>query len=449
MDETIKNCGPLVPYPFGRIAVLVAFALIPPLILSSPVSAVQCSDHWLSGQGLPGVNGKIKVLTVYDNQLVAGGDFTQAGGISANQIARWDGTTWHPFGSGMTDDFSQTYEYVCALTVYNGELFAGGLFYRAGGIKSRSLARWNGTTWNSFGNLYTSYERPPYVYALLNYNGQLIVAGNFASPASNIACWNGTVWNGLSSGVYYNQFNSAVVCSLAGYNGDLVAGGCFLTAGGVTVNHIARWDGTSWRALGSGIGDGYFPYVYAMTAYNGELIAGGYFATAGGVAVNNIARWNGSTWQSLGTGINGIVYALIVYNGELIAGGDFTTAGGVSVSGVAKWNGTTWKALGDGIGGFPRPEAYALTVYNGELIVGGKFTTAGGIASAYLARWGVENGDLTCDDKVDLADFSLLAVWWLDTCDAPDWCDAADFNKDHAVNGLDLLTIADRWLTGF
>ena len=34
-------------------------------------------------------------------------------------------------------------------------------------------------------------------------------------------------------------------------NGDLVAGGQFTTAGGVTANNIARWDGTSWSALGS------------------------------------------------------------------------------------------------------------------------------------------------------------------------------------------------------
>ena len=28
----------------------------------------------------------------------------------------------------------------------------------------------------------------------------------------------------------------------------------FTTAGSVTVNHIAKWDGASWSALGSGVG---------------------------------------------------------------------------------------------------------------------------------------------------------------------------------------------------
>jgi hypothetical protein len=61
--------------------------------------------------------------------------------------------------------------------------------------------------------------------------------------------------------------------------------------------------------------------VFALTVYNGELIAGGGFTYAGGVTCNYIARWNGSQWQPLGTGMNNWVYALTVYNGELIAGG--------------------------------------------------------------------------------------------------------------------------------
>ena len=38
-----------------------------------------------------------------DGSLYAGGSFTTAGGVTANHIARWDGATssWHPLGSGM------------------------------------------------------------------------------------------------------------------------------------------------------------------------------------------------------------------------------------------------------------------------------------------------------------------------------------------------------------
>ncbi|MCH7592762.1 MAG: hypothetical protein IH989_08295 [Planctomycetes bacterium] len=69
--------------------------------------------------------------------------------------------------------------------------------------------------------------------------------------------------------------------------GMLIAGGWFTTAGGTTVNSIARWDGASWSPLGSGMDD----WVAALTVYNGELIAGGIFTTAGGQVSAYWARW--------------------------------------------------------------------------------------------------------------------------------------------------------------
>ncbi len=132
--------------------------------------------------------------------------------------------------------------------------------------------------------------------------------------------------------------------------------------------------------------------VYAVTTWDPDgagpepevLVVGGDFTTAGGVKCNNIARWDGSQWQPLGTGMNSTVRALTVYNGELIAGGSFTTAGGVACNCIARWDGSQWQPLGTGMNG----TVFALTAYNGDLIAGGSFTTAGGQVSAYWARWG-------------------------------------------------------------
>ena len=118
----------------------------------------------------------------------------------------------------------------------------------------------------------------------------------------------------------------------------LYVGGAFTFAGDVPAACIAKWNGTSWAPLGSGMGGGDYPYpcVYALTVFNGELIGGGGFTTAGGNPASNIARWNGSAWQPLGSGMNGEVDALTVYNGQLIAGGQFTTADGVTANRIAK-----------------------------------------------------------------------------------------------------------------
>ena len=89
--------------------------------------------------------------------------------------------------------------------------------------------------------------------------------------------------------------------------------------------------------------------VYALTVYDGELIAGGSFTAAGGARCNNIARWDGDSWRPLGSsfswaGPNTWVNALTVYNGDLIAGGNFWFAGEY----IARWDGSVWLANGDG-----------------------------------------------------------------------------------------------------
>jgi len=171
------------------------------------------------------------------------------------------------------------------------------------------------------------------------------------------------------------------VFALTVYNNRLIAGGAFTTAGGVTANRIAAWDGATWSALGSGINGS----VSALTVYANKLIAGGAFTTAGGVAANRIAAWDGATWSALtlGSGTNNYVRALTVYDNKLIAGGEFTTAGGDSAKYIAAWDGATWSALGSGMNFY----VYALTVYDNKLIAGGAFTIAGDKASCYIAQW--------------------------------------------------------------
>jgi len=121
-------------------------------------------------------------------------------------------------------------------------------------------------------------------------------------------------------------------------NGDLVAGGDFTTAGGVSANRIARWNGTSWSALGSGMNGG----VNALTTLpDGDLVAGGGFSVVNGAASLCMAQltttcpatavsygagctgsggpnvltatslpWIGSTFRSVATGMPALALAL-------------------------------------------------------------------------------------------------------------------------------------------
>jgi len=72
--------------------------------------------------------------------------------------------------------------------------------------------------------------------------------------------------------------------------------------------------------------------VRALAVSGTTLYAGGEFTTAGGVTVYYIAKWDGSAWSALGSGMDGCVLALGVSGTTLYAGGFFITAGGETAS---------------------------------------------------------------------------------------------------------------------
>ncbi len=82
----------------------------------------------------------------------------------------------------------------------------------------------------------------------------------------------------------------------------LYAGGQFTAAGGVPANRIARWDGTSWSALSTGLEGSTAPAVRALTAFDDgtgpALYVGGTFHIAGGRVSGYWARW-GRLWGDL------------------------------------------------------------------------------------------------------------------------------------------------------
>lgn len=81
--------------------------------------------------------------------------------------------------------------------------------------------------------------------------------------------------------------------------------------------------------------------VYTMAAFNGKLFLGGNFTTAGGVTVNNIATWNGSAFEAIiAGGVNGsnaLVEQMEVMNDLLYVVGDFERMTNKGVFRVAKF----------------------------------------------------------------------------------------------------------------
>jgi hypothetical protein len=86
----------------------------------------------------------------------------------------------------------------------------------------------------------------------------------------------------------------------------------------VPANDVARWNGTAWSPLGSGIG---FQEVRALHVFDDgsgpALFAAGWFGAAGGVTAYSVAKWNGSNWSALSTPFGTVVdiHALTVFDG--------------------------------------------------------------------------------------------------------------------------------------
>lgn len=74
-------------------------------------------------------------------------------------------------------------------------------------------------------------------------------------------------------------------------NGDVVAAGEFIVAGGVSAKRIARWNGTSWSAIGAGLaGPRPSQPAFALTMHDGDLVVSGTFSGAGPFVSPYLAR---------------------------------------------------------------------------------------------------------------------------------------------------------------
>ncbi len=334
-------------------------------------------EQWnvLESGGQVGIDGSssagglsVWAMTVWQGKLVVGGSFQTAGGQEMNRIALWDGTDWSPLTSvdhsgeefiGIGPGINRV---VYALLVQGDDLVVGGFFETAGHETVNAIVRRVGSSWQPFvaddGQIGIGDIRR--VHALSEWQGELVVAGGFRvtgvapnnTTVNYITRWTGSGWGTMTSGGQIGvggPSTSTRVRVLHKHDDSLFVAGRFDSAGGQTVNHIARWDGEQWHPLtANGINGVYNttgsnPDIQAIVEYEGDLVVAGLFTHAGGEVVNHIARWDGESWHPFVSGeeigMQTTVQALQIQDDTLIAGGIFNLAGGQEVRRVASWDG--------------------------------------------------------------------------------------------------------------
>jgi hypothetical protein len=286
-----------------------------------------------------GVNGTVYALAISGTDVYVGGAFTSP----ANHIARFDTTNgfWLSTGGGVDGS-------VYALAASGTDVYVGGYFSTAGTNPASNIAKWNGSTWSALGSGTNSG-----VLAIAASGTDVYAGGDFTQAgvymANHVAKWNGTAWSLMGSGL--NAFVDAIAVSAT----DVYVGGNFTTAGGNPANYIAKWNGTSWSALGSGL-DFHFWSIggSAIAAKGMDIYVGGQFLHAGGIPANYIAKWDGTSWSALGSGLDNMVSAIATSGREVYVGGQFVNAGGKQSWNFARWfeplavvspnGGETWDA---------------------------------------------------------------------------------------------------------
>jgi hypothetical protein len=190
-----------------------------------------------SNNGVTGASPSVLALAVKGTDVFVGGTFTSAGGttVPANHVARWDtiSSTWSSLGTGANNGTNNDVE---ALAVSGSDVYAGGQFTTAGGPSANYIARWNMTdsSWSPLGAGTNGT-----VFAIAVSGTNLYAGGSFnhagGGNALNIAKWNGSSWSPLGSGTDLSVYSIAT----SGLN--VYVGGDFINAGSDGSYHFGIW----------------------------------------------------------------------------------------------------------------------------------------------------------------------------------------------------------------
>lgn len=336
-------------------------------------------------------NGFVVDFALFQNEIHSTGFFTNVCGKSTGHVARWNGTQWVQAAQGGIDEGH-------ALEVIDDALYIASYEF---GIDSNYVVRWNGSQLSTVGTVYRSNPDPnnsktSSIYDILKFGDEIVISGEFDRVAGKvmpgIARWNGTSWDSLGSGLSGNIAGTPAIMyphQLDIFDGDLIVCGNFAKAGGQTVNGIARWDGSAWSAFG----EGFNGTVYGTGVFNGVLYAGGSFSASGNTALGNIARWNGTAWEHPGfeleyniAGVQAFVHTIKQIGDSLFIAGGFNrvvlpSGTTINVSGIIALNSSQQiNTLGGGPAG---KEIEAILPYNGGVLIGG----GGNNGSGYIGFW--------------------------------------------------------------
>lgn len=347
------------------------------------------ADWEVVQSAIPGTDGIVEDMII-DNQgnLIVSGNFRQAGLVFARSVAQWDGQNWSALGDGFgsTDiHFWPNYHIPHLFLSPSHDLY----MTTSDEVVSWKfdIRKWLGSTWSIIdaGIQYGSNRRIDEIQ--YTESGILYASGNFSmipngESESQIAMSkdHGTTWISIATVAGKHPF---AICP----DQSLVTVGDFTTIGAdsVVANSVARWTGSEWQALGSGITAQESENIFAIAcdSQNNPYIGG----------EKILKHWNGSVWNTIGSSQDTLTIKTMKLDaeGDLLVGGRFTQIGDVRNGSLAQWNGSQWEVPNQS------PEGTVLTIaVRGDTVyAGGNFTHVGNQSAGGVVKWNSQTNEVT------------------------------------------------------
>lgn len=238
-------------------------------------------DFYIEEEQYGPISGGVYAVQYLDNYIYIGGGIFNSDSVELRYIRRYNLTTkkWEAVGTGLNGRVR------CFTTDGNGNLYVGGEFTEAGGVSANYVAKWDGTSWSALDN-----GTDDFVLDLAYDAGNLYVAGSFKNVGTDIrsqgiAKWNGSGWEAMSKGVYSLAGTNYSVQGVAVDNDGLVYIGGFFDrkySDDDTLNHVGVFSQGEWRQLGDGLATSSTQGVIGMYADGNDIYFVGYFTRGTG-----------------------------------------------------------------------------------------------------------------------------------------------------------------------
>lgn len=283
-------------------------------------------------------------------------------------------------GDGLTDYIARSVYY----DSIDKKLFVTGQFKYIENKLMWGAAVWSSNKWDSLRGGFTQFPQSTiggnassnYAFSSVRFNNKVYFGGNMYWVNGRNQYYMG-VWNGSNWDTLIPQAPNQPIMQLLVHNNELYACGKFNKFGDSSCYFVARYDGTSWYQVGDLVK--FFKsnpsQINCIGFYKNELYLGGSFKDSTGVD-RNIAKFNGTEWVNVGTGIKqGFAWVnnLMEYKGELYVGGYFSKSSEIPSRGVVKWDGSQYKPFGFN-GLFGGSQTSDMKIFKNQLFIVGNFT---------------------------------------------------------------------------